>query len=103
MRIQKKQLLSLRAITQSGVFVGRVGDITLDSASHLIEYYHVSAGSNLRKLLFTSSPLKIPRQAVIAITNEELIVEDAVVAELRDTRKTRIGKRVVTQAVHPRG
>lgn len=103
MRIQKKQLLSLRVITQSGVFVGCVCDITLDSTSHLIEYYHVSAGINLRKLLFTSSPLNIPRQAVIAITNEELIVEDAVVAEMRDTRKTRIGKRAATQAAHSRG
>lgn len=103
MKFQKKQLFSLRAVTQRGVFVGRVCDITLDSATHLVEYYHVSAGINLKKLLFISSPLKVPRQAVIAITSEELVIEDALVVEMRDTGRRRIEKRASTEAVHPRG
>ena len=74
MRIKFDQLKDLPVVTQSGIELGKVRDLTLDVENHLIIKYIVKQG------LFKNDLLIAPVQ-VVSITDEKIIVADNVLEE----------------------
>lgn len=75
MRITSKQLLGLQVVTVSGQKLGRVQQIELDTATHQVTCYEVKIHFSLSDLI--PDTLLISPQQVVAITAEQVVVEDA--------------------------
>ncbi|MBI4239387.1 hypothetical protein HY620_00145 [Candidatus Uhrbacteria bacterium] len=83
MRISKKVLFSLRVVTQSGIYLGRIVDCVIDCDMQSILQYRV-------RQLLSRNELLIHRDQVVSITERQMIVEDAVARE-HDKKPARKG------------
>lgn len=103
MILSKRQLFSLVAVTLKGVRVGRVVDVGLDSIAQSIVTYQVRPFWQLKKKLgmnaILSTPLSINRQSVVRMTETELIIEDASIAELEQGVRVRAASLEAHQGV----
>jgi len=70
----RKNLISLPVFTQSGVSLGKISDVEIETESQAILRYVV-------KKNFFDQPLLIHRDQVISINAKSMVVEDAVVKE----------------------
>lgn len=103
MIISKRQLFSLTAVTLKGVRIGKVVDVGLDSISQSVVTYHVRPFWQLRKELgmkaIGSTTLSIIKQSVIRITDTELIIEDASIAEMEQAARIRVAREPAHQGI----
>lgn len=83
MRLSLHKLHNLPVETQAGQSVGRVVDVELDAETQSVQTYHIRSRTFIPGLF--EQKLLIDRRQVISLTEEKLIVEDAVSAELRGT------------------
>lgn len=74
MLILFKHLKKLPVYTKSGIFLGRVAGMELETESHLVRTYFV-------RKAFLGSELAISRTQVLSITSEKIIVLDSAVKE----------------------
>ncbi|HBV57995.1 MAG TPA: hypothetical protein DEB73_01900 [Candidatus Magasanikbacteria bacterium] len=89
MLLQFSKLKNLPVFTQSGIKLGQIFDIEIDLDSQSILRYVVKRGIVSRETLL------IHRGQVVVITDEKIIVEDAVV---KDGRTMKIKEAVVQPA-----
>lgn len=73
--LNEKELVCLRARTQSGIQLGRVRGVAIESTTHMVTHYIVTRG------FFDAQRLRIHRDQIVHITHSELIVKDASVFE----------------------
>lgn len=79
MILSKEKLFHLNVCTRSGVFLGRICDITFDTHSGSILQYHVRAPrfiSRILPFLFKSRILFIAHAQIIQWKEHEIIIED---------------------------
>lgn len=72
------QLKKLSVETKSGEVLGHVGDLVMDVDGHTIVQYEVKSS------MLSTKKYMISREQVISITEEKMIVEDAVVGAAED-------------------
>ena len=75
--LSERELFSLPVETRSCVSLGSIVGIELDATTHRIAHYRVERGA----LVFKKTLLIAPTQ-VLSLTNEKMVVEDAVIKEL---------------------
>ncbi|PIZ93850.1 MAG: hypothetical protein CO029_03515 [Candidatus Magasanikbacteria bacterium CG_4_9_14_0_2_um_filter_41_10] len=75
MRITYKQLKKLPVVTQSGQELGSVHDAVIDIEAHVIALYEVSSS------VLSTKKYSITPTQVVSITEEKMIVKDAVVPD----------------------
>ncbi|MFA5052293.1 MAG: PRC-barrel domain-containing protein [Patescibacteria group bacterium] len=84
MRMSAKQLVGLATYTQAGDHLGKVSDIVIDPETHTVQQYAIRSHDLIGELL--QRDLLVSADQVISISEEKMVVEDAVVAE-RDQKK----------------
>lgn len=75
MRISLRQLKKTRVETVSGVMLGHVVDIEMDTEGQMVVNYHV------RRALLGGGTLLISRNQVVRFEEEKVIVDDSVAKE----------------------
>ena len=75
MYLDLKTLLKLPVVTESGIELGRVHELEIDTMTHAIRRYVVEHGF-IGKESYRIAPVQIR-----AITSEKIIVDDAVIKE----------------------
>lgn len=78
MKISIKKLFSLPVYTESGIYLGRVKDITADAESGHLLAYEVN---NFWLLFGSKNNYLISHKEVKSITSDKIIVEDAVIKQ----------------------
>ncbi|MFH1236625.1 MAG: PRC-barrel domain-containing protein [Parcubacteria group bacterium] len=76
MTLSERELFSLPVETRSGVPIGSVVGIELDTATHRIIHYRVERGALVFKKIMLIAPIQ-----VLSLTNEKMVVEDTMVKE----------------------
>lgn len=71
----RKNLINLAVFTQSGISLGKISDIEIETESQTILRYEV-------KKNFFDQPLLIHRDQVISINAKSMVVEDTAVKEI---------------------
>lgn len=79
--IRKKDLLSLPVETVSGVALGRVVDIEIDTELHNVQMYIVRRHILPNPLAVDTNILRIHPRQVRSLTAEKMVVDDAVISE----------------------
>lgn len=80
MILSKKKLFHMAVRTRSGIFLGRVADITFDTHSGNVLQYHVRMFRGMARIfpfLFKSRTLFISHTQIIRWEEREIIVEDS--------------------------
>ena len=80
MRILYKQLKKLPVVTEMGEELGNVHDLVLDIDTHSIVHYEVSPS------LLSTKKYSISPSQVVSITQEKMVVQDAVVFQKEQDR-----------------
>lgn len=80
MRISLRQLKKSRVETVSGVFLGHVVDLEMDTEGQMIVNYHV------RRALLGGDMLLISRNQVVRFEEEKMIVDDSVAKEYAEAQ-----------------
>lgn len=75
MRISLRQLKKSRVETVSGVMLGHVVDVEMDTEGQMIVNYHV------RRALLGGDTLLVSRNQVVRFEEEKMIVDDSVAKE----------------------
>lgn len=83
MLINLHNLLHLPVITESGVRLGKVHDVNFDIENHCVKSYVVYAG------LLSKHHLIKPSQ-IVAVTKEQITVDDAFLKEIEEESKKQI-------------
>lgn len=74
--LDEKSLLKLPVETRSGLRLGRVAGFEVDPASQMIVRYRVRPKGLSARIL--KAPLLVAREQVLEMTDEKMVVEDAV-------------------------
>lgn len=87
MRLSQSQLNNLPVYTKSQDFLGRISGFELDTVNHRIINYKIGSSSLLRSLLGGEQQLVVSVNDVISISEEKMVVDDAVIKEDSATLK----------------
>ncbi len=79
MKISNKQLVNLKAETESGKQLGKVESFNIDIDSQSVLEYNIKPANVIKSLI--KKDLIISRGQVIEITDKKIIVEDLVVQD----------------------
>ena len=75
----KKELIGLPVETAAGIFIGKLTDIEIDAASHLVTVFHVRPSRILPGLI--AGTLTISRQQVVSVTTKKIVVDDSLLKD----------------------
>ncbi|HEX9664799.1 MAG TPA: hypothetical protein VGA49_03155, partial [Patescibacteria group bacterium] len=81
-------ILGLLVKTRSGFYLGRVADFDVDTVSHEVIRYYVRRPGLIKGAF--QKKLLIDKKQVISIIKEAMLVEDAVVTETEEIKKTQL-------------
>lgn len=84
MKISYKQLNNLSVYTQNQQFIGRVGDIVINTDTHAIKKYLIKKSSLVKELisaLAQEKDLEVSPSQVISINKDKMIVQDNVASD----------------------
>lgn len=87
--LEEKKLLKLPVETKSGTALGRVLGFDVEVESQTITRWRVRPSGLASRML--SQPLVIAREQVLSITEEKMIVDDAVEKEMELAKAQAIG------------
>lgn len=84
MLLSFSRLKNLPVFTQSGLRLGQVSDLEIDTDSQSILRYIVQRGRLVGRF---QEPLLIHRRQVVSISQEKMMVEDAVIKQLETVKE----------------
>lgn len=93
--LDEKKLLKLPVHTHSGTHLGKLVGFDFEPGQQMIMSYRVRPKGIAKSIL--KSPLRIGREQVLSITEEKMIVDDAVEKEMELEKARAIGLLSETQ------
>lgn len=83
MLVSYTNLKSLPVFTKSGTYLGKVHDLIIDAGSHSVRQYEVRGGRIRGKTYL------IAANAVLEISQDKMVVADAILTELAQKEESR--------------